>query len=96
MSWVNICHECNRIERDRCHGCTRGAATELPDPKPGKQVVLDQVLQDLRDRAEKGKKKYGTFLETFNGRSALMDAYQEALDLVMYLRQLLMEEESVR
>lgn len=65
-----------------------------PPPKPGKAIVLDLVLKDLQDRAEKGKTKYGTYLMTHNGRNTLMDAYQEALDLVMYLRQALYEQEN--
>lgn len=67
--------------------------THEPPPKPGKVVVLDLVLKDLQDRAEMGKEKYGTYLMTHNGRNTLMDAYQEALDLVMYLRQALYEQE---
>jgi hypothetical protein len=38
-----------------------------------------------------GKAKYGTELKTHNGRKALVDAYQEALDLCLYLKQALME-----
>jgi hypothetical protein len=38
-----------------------------------------------------GRRKYGTALEANNGRDALMDAYQEALDLAMYLRQAIAE-----
>lgn len=68
--------------------------THEPPPKPGKVVVLDLVLKDLQDRAEMGKEKYGTYLMTHNGRNTLMDAYQEALDLVMYLRQALYEQEN--
>ncbi len=67
------------------------AATHEPPPKPGKAKVLDLVLKDLTDRAEVGHEKYGTYLETHNGRDALMDAYQEALDLCMYLRQAIEE-----
>ena len=62
-------------------------------PHKGQQVVFEAVIADIRARAEMGKEKYGTYLETFNGRSALLDAYQEALDLAQYLKQLLMEEE---
>ena len=64
-----------------------------PPPVPGKKTVLPYVIQDLQDRAIEGKKKYGTMLETENGRDVLMDAYQEALDLVMYLRQAILERE---
>lgn len=67
------------------------ASVPQPPPVYGGKVVLDYVLEDLRARAEMGKLKYGNCLTTDNGRDALMDAYQEALDLVMYLRQALLE-----
>jgi hypothetical protein len=67
------------------------AATPQPPPLPGERRVLDFVINDLNARAIEGKKKYGTYLYTHNGRDALMDAYQEALDLCMYLKQALME-----
>jgi hypothetical protein len=38
-----------------------------------------------------GVRKYGTPLQAHNGRDGLMDAYQEALDLAVYLRQLIAE-----
>jgi len=68
-------------------------AEHEPDPIKGEKIVLDLVLRDLIDRAEMGKSKYGTYLMTHNGRDALMDAYQEALDLVMYLRQVISEKD---
>lgn len=71
------------------------ATRKEPAPQPGRQVVLDAVIVDLEMRAEFGRKKYGTYLQTFNGRDALIDAYQEALDLVMYLKQALLERGNV-
>lgn len=65
-----------------------------PVPKSGNMDVYTFVLQDIQDRVDFGKKKHGTFLQTNNGRSALWDAYQEAIDLVMYLRQEILERES--
>jgi hypothetical protein len=62
-------------------------------PRAGNIRVLDAVLSDLKSRAEMGRKKYGHYLETNNGRNALQDAYEECLDLCMYLKQRLMEEE---
>lgn len=56
--------------------------------------VLPLVLYDLYQRVEKGKKEYGEPLKTFNGRNALRDAYEEVLDLAMYLRQQLEEQET--
>ena len=67
------------------------AATPEPPPRKGKRVILDLVMRDLESRALAGRDKYGTFLESHNGRDALMDAYQEVLDLAMYLRQALEE-----
>ena len=74
-----------------CIAKTNKSAIHEPDPTPGDKVVLELVVKDLNDRAEVGKEKYGTYLMTNNGRDSLMDAYQEALDLVMYLRQAIEE-----
>jgi hypothetical protein len=70
------------------------AAKPEPMSKPGQEDVLSLVIEDLQRRDEVGRKKYGTTLQTFNGRDPLIDAYQEALDLAMYLRQAI-EERSV-
>ncbi len=65
-----------------------------PSPKQGKEDVYKYVLRDIAERVLVGKERYGTYLQTFNGRNPLIDAYQEALDLVMYLRQAILEIES--
>jgi len=52
-----------------------------------------QVVEDLERRAEVGRDKYGQYLRSDNGRDPAVDAYQEALDLLVYLRQ--MKEENV-
>ena len=69
------------------------ARTREPAPITGNVDVADFVLRDITERVEMGKKRYGTKLQTNNGRDALWDAYQEALDLVMYLRQEILERE---
>ena len=56
-----------------------------------KPAVWDLVVLDIVDRDSSGQHKYGTRLQPFNGRDALKDAYQEALDLVVYLRQAIYE-----
>lgn len=68
-------------------------AKHEPMPQKGERVVLDAVIADLKERAEFGIKKYGTPLMTHNGRRALVDALQEAYDLVMYLKQAILEED---
>jgi hypothetical protein len=45
----------------------------------------DHVLADMADRDRIGRERYGTPLTAHNGRNSLIDAYQEALDLVVYL-----------
>lgn len=53
--------------------------------------VVDAVHADLDARRVVGIGQYGTELRPHNGRDALRDAYEEALDLACYLRQALME-----
>ncbi len=64
---------------------------EQPKPVGDGPAILPKVLVDLNTRAAKGIVQYGTPLRAHNGRDALADAYDEALDLVMYLRQALYE-----
>lgn len=50
------------------------------------------VIEDMGKRRELGIRRYGTALQPFNGRDALRDAYEEALDLATYLRQIIEEQ----
>jgi len=56
------------------------------------RAVWDSVMDDIRERDELGEQKYGTRLQAHNGRNPLIDAYQEALDLVVYLKQAIQEQ----
>ncbi len=56
-------------------------------------TIHEQVCADLMDRQALGITRYGQALQPHNGRNALLDAYQEALDLSTYLKQLLLERE---
>jgi hypothetical protein len=60
-------------------------------PKNGEIKVVDCVIEDFKNRSEMGKNKYNHYLETDNGRSALQDAYEEASDFCMYVKQLRLE-----
>lgn len=65
---------------------------DQPPPIPSdRPAVWDLVIGDMRSRDEVGRARYGTPLQPHNGRDALVDAYQEALDLVAYLRQAIAE-----
>src|SRR5438094_7468373 len=91
-----------KAERHNLATRLREIAAELdPPPATAKQsaptgsglCVWDLVIQDMQARDAEGTRRYGTALRTHNGRDALVDAYQEALDLVVYLRQALVERE---
>ena len=56
--------------------------------------VVAQVMIDLTERMEIGIKTYGEALRVNNGRDALQDAYEEALDLACYLKQAMIERDS--
>lgn len=45
------------------------------------------ICRDVLARKAEGMKKYGVPLQPFNGRSAMMDLYQELLDAANYMRQ---------
>jgi len=53
--------------------------------------IWELVIEDMKARDNLGRQKYGTPLQANNGRDALVDAYQEALDLAVYLKQSIVE-----
>jgi hypothetical protein len=56
----------------------------------------DKIISDLKNRSEIGYKKYGHYLESFNGRNSLQDAYEESLDMCMYLKQSILETKTIK
>jgi hypothetical protein len=52
------------------------------------------MIADMKTRRELGGERYGTALQPFNGRDALVDAYEEALDLAVYLKQAILERDA--
>lgn len=97
--------DCDEVAHDQANLPTYGKASlpvrgwrtghwQPPQPMPSRSTgpdILGLVVRDLADRARVGLKKYGEPLRPNNGRDALLDAYHEALDLAMYLRQALEE-----
>lgn len=64
-------------------------SANTPEPMPeatSGPAVWDLVIADMRERDHVGRAKYGVPLQAGNGRDNLVDAYQEALDLAVYLR----------
>lgn len=68
---------------------------DQPPPIPNaNRPIVELVIEDLEERLRIGIARYGTPLQAYNGRDALVDAYQEALDLCCYLRQEIAEREN--
>jgi hypothetical protein len=66
---------------------------DQPPPIPSdRPAIADLVIADMAERKRLGIERYGTPLQAHNGRDALIDAYQEALDLCCYLRQAIEED----
>lgn len=53
--------------------------------------ILEQVINDLKQREEKGLKEYGTTVDRtdLTEKEWLQHAYEEALDLAIYLKKLM-------
>lgn len=49
--------------------------------------LRDKIAADLLDRKEKGIQEYGTPLSVASDNLALQDAYEEALDCLLYILQ---------
>lgn len=70
------------------------ASTHEPDPiRNDLPAIWEIVREEMGDRDAMGRNKHGGPLQPFNGRNNLWDAYQEALDLVVYLRTKIWEEQ---
>ena len=67
------------------------ATIQQNKPQKGGKDIYPLLIQDINERVKFGQSKYGTPLQSNNGRDALVDAYQEAIDLCLYLRQLIEE-----
>lgn len=74
-------------EKEMSKGERSPALFAQPMPKSDGPDIWPLVIKDMADRDHLGKTKYGIPLRSHNGRDALVDAYQEVLDMSVYLRQ---------
>lgn len=72
------------------HGQTNQPLPKANNPHP---AVHDLLVADIQARDKYGQGKYGQRLRPFNGRNSLRDAYEEVIDLAVYLRVLIYENE---
>lgn len=95
---VENCMYSRSMHQEYPRKCVRCGKPEVTDwvpqapPTPNSRpAIADLLLEDIARRKKFGIQKYGTPLQAHNGRDSLMDAYEEVLDLAMYLRQLIEE-----
>jgi hypothetical protein len=62
------------------------------DKLPPDDELRNSIRRGIEARRELGIRKYGTPLQTFNGRDALIDAWEESLDVLTYIYQIDMED----
>lgn len=87
-------HESNneKIKASNNRVMAESPIKDQPQPKQSTHpAVWRLVMKDMVDRDQTGRERYGVPLQGHNGRDALVDAYQEALDLAVYLRQAIYE-----
>ncbi len=69
---------------------------EQPPPQPSAGDCWLLVIADMKARRLHGIEEYGVPVQPHNGRDPLVDAYQEALDMCVYLRQAIEERRGAR
>jgi hypothetical protein len=69
--------------------------TQPPPIHTDEVPTVDMVVADLDTRKQMGVKKYGVALQPSNGRDSLQDAYEEALDLCVYIKNEIRHRESL-
>lgn len=69
---------------------------DQPAPAASRGDLWRDVVADMEERRSVGIERYGTPLQPFNGRNPMVDAYQESLDMVVYLRQAMEEFSAMR
>jgi hypothetical protein len=79
---------CNTCFSQKYFGMNPGQQAPVPNDGPS---IHDLVTADIEARKTLGLNKYGTLLQAHNGRRGLKDVYEELLDAVCYLRQVLEE-----
>jgi hypothetical protein len=73
---------------------------DQPPPKRGFDEVWPVLERRFRfmlpERVAEGIRRYGTPLQTFNGRDAFRDAMEEWFDLGLYVTQMWLEQETLQ
>lgn len=77
-----------------CNVVVTSTSTAQPPPQDSEHpAVWPQVIADMEERHRFGMAKYGKPLRPFDGRKPLSDAYEEVLDMAVYLRKRMAEDD---
>lgn len=60
-------------------------------PATKEVLPMTEVIKDMQNRFEFGMQKYGKPCKPFDGEDYLQHAYEEAMDLCVYLKTKMME-----
>lgn len=69
----------------------RDPKRDQPLPEPGELNVQQVLSKAVLERMQYGIDKYGSPLETFNGRDPIRDVWEELLDALTYMTQIRLE-----
>lgn len=86
------CGGCDYCLQVRKYLKTLNTPEPPPLPNPTAPAIWDLVVADMQERDSTGARKYGQRLTGGDGRNSLVDAYQESLDLAVYLRKAIWEQ----
>ena len=65
-------------------------------PKGGVDCVQDLIIAEMEESKRVGLERYGSTLQTFNGRRSIQDVAEEVRDLHVYIKQIEAEAEAER
>ena len=74
--------------------CTNAECERCAEARGTPIEIAPLVVADIAARVVKGQQTYGRALTTHDGRDGLWDAYEEALDLALYLRKEIAERDA--
>jgi len=98
VNWLSVNCSVEQLDASpayrRCNrdGTWIVGVADQPAPVGGEgRPIWELVIEDMKERDQLGRERYGTPLRARNGRVALVDLYHELLDAVVYCRQELAE-----
>lgn len=93
MEGIRCIDQCQLLRSMRDHAF--GTEQQPPRNTGSRDNAQDGVIADIEERKQLGLARYGQLLQSFDGRDALRDLYEELLDASIYLKKAIHERERV-